>query len=245
VLKKTKELDDYFDVQKSLQGEQNVLNEKIEDIRQKIDAVDGDNIAESNRAYAEQSKTRKTYDLHIFLIRLLIVLPILLIGIFFVLKFRKHKFWPLFRGFVLFAFYAFFVGLLPYLPSYGGYIRYIAGIVLSIFFGIYILNRIRAFIQKKKNELKKSSTERSKVVKSDTAEKALENHMCPSCGKDFIVVGWKKTEAGKKLQHAPVKVTNFCRFCGLQLFKACETCETVNFVHLPFCSNCGDSVSLK
>ena len=180
-----------------------------------------------------------------FLIRLLFILPILLIGIFFIVKFRKHKYWPLFLGFVLFSFYAFFFGLVPYLPSYGGYIRYSVGIILSVVFGIYAINKIKAFIERKKKELKAPTTERAKKVQTETAEKALDDHMCPSCGKDFIVKKWDKPSDKKKQYISYGVVTNFCRFCGLELFKPCGKCGEENFVHLPFCASCGDPVTNK
>lgn len=177
------------------------------------------------------------------MIRLLFILPILLLGIYFILKFRKHKYWPIFLGYVLFSFYAFFFGLVPYLPSYGGYIRYSVGIILSVVFGIYAINKIRAFIERKKTELTESTKDRAKKVQTETAEKALDNHMCPSCGKDFIVKKWDKSSSKKTKEASFGMVTNFCRFCGLELFKPCGNCGTENFAHLPFCSTCGDKVS--
>ncbi len=145
----------------------------------------------------------------------------------------------------MFSFYAFFFGLVPYLPSYGEYIRYTVGIILSIIFGIYAINKIKAFVEYKKNELKVSTTERAEKVQIETAEKALDNHMCPSCGKDFVVKKWDKSVNKKNKTEMYGIVTNFCRFCGLELFKKCKKCGSENYAHLPFCSNCGDKTTEK
>ena len=193
-----------------------------------------------DEAYKQLKVAMRAYDLKVFLKRLLFVLPILLLGIYFVIKFRKHKYWPLFLGFVMFSVYAFFFGLVPYLPSYGGYIRYTVGIILSVLMGIYAINKIRAFIERKKSELKESTTDRAKNVQLETAEKALDNHMCPSCGKDFIMKQWAATKPqDSKNRNYTGITTDFCRFCGLELFKKCNNCGTKNFAHLPYCSSCG------
>ena len=245
ILKRAKKLDEYYKTEQDWEKELRVLNDELELLKKEKKGVTDRITEERERAYKLQSKAIQKYDLKVFLIRLLFILPILLIGIFFIVKFRKHKYWPLFLGFVLFSFYAFFFGLVPYLPSYGGYIRYSVGIILSVLFGIYAINKIKSFIERKKKELKAPTTERAKKVQTETAEKALDNHMCPSCGKDFIVKKWDKS-SGKKQQNTSYGiVTNFCRFCGLELFKPCGKCGEENFVHLPFCASCGDPVTNK
>jgi hypothetical protein len=244
VLSRANKLDEIYQTQLQWKQELSKINQEITSYRQEINAINQDISKENDRAYEEQSKAYRKYELQNFLYRLLFILPILLIGIFFMFKFRKHKYWPLFLGFILFSFYSFFFGLLPYLPSYGGYIRYAVGIVLSIIFGIYFINKIRAFIENKKKELKVSTEERAKNVQTDTAEKALDNHMCPSCGKDFILKKWDKSN-DKKANRSYGIVTNFCRFCGLELFKKCKSCGVENYAHLPYCANCGDDVQEK
>lgn len=243
VVKRANELDEIYKTEQSWQKKQAEIQQTIDEFNNQKDVFYQVIDMEKDRAYNLRYDAIQDNDMKVFLIRLLIILPILLLGIFFIVKFRKHKYWPLFFGFVLFSFYAFFIGLVPYLPSYGGYIRYSVGVVIVVLLGIYVINKIRAFIDKKRKELTIASSERAKHVQTATAEKALEDHMCPSCGKDFIVVGWEKGTQGKRLQHAPVKVAHYCRFCGLELFKNCKTCDTVNFVHLPFCSSCGDKVA--
>lgn len=186
----------------------------------------------------------KSYELKVFLIRLLFVAPILALGIFFFIRFRNHQFWPLFLGFTFFSLYAFFVGLVPYLPSYGGYVRNTIGVLLSLGLGYYAIKTIRQYIQRKEAELKVASSERAKNVRLEVAEKALANHYCPSCGKDFLVKKWDaplKTAEGE-----PYKmVTDFCRHCGLELFASCKQCDTKNFAHLPFCATCGTATGAE
>lgn len=245
VLSRANELDKYYETQQEWNKELKGIDDEISLLNKDKSNVEKLIYKEQDSAYQKRETAIRKYNLKVFLIRLLIILPILFLGIFFILKFRKHKYWPLFLGFVLFSFYAFFFGLVPYLPSYGGYIKYTVGIILSVLFGIYAINKIRAFIEQKKQELKDSTTERAKRVKTETAEKALDNHMCPSCGKDFIVKKWDKSSGKKDKTETYGIVTNFCRFCGLELFKKCNSCGSENFAHLPFCSNCGSSMNEK
>lgn len=196
---------------------------------------------ERDKARVVYYKAVQKYDLHIFLSRLLFVIPILLFGVWMLIKKRGSGYWPLYRGFVFFSVYAFFVGLVPYLPSYGGYVRYIIGILLSVFLGIYAIRSLKGFVRRKKEELQRSTEERSRHIKDEVAEKALEDHMCPSCGKDFLINEFHQSGT-KKGAIGNFKITPFCRHCGLELFKNCGTCHTQNYAHLPHCYSCGDSV---
>lgn len=241
ITQRAKKLDGLYQIQQEWKTALLKSEQAIQALEKQKEEVWYQKKEETLRAYTQLEEAYRAYSLKVFLIRLLFILPILLLGIFFMLRFRKHTYWPLFLGFVFFSFYAFFFGLVPYLPSYGGYIRYTVGIVLSIVLGIYALNKIKTFIETKKKELAASSAERAKKLQPTIAEKALDNHMCPSCGKDFLVKTWSQS-LRRKDHTTYASVTNFCRYCGLQLFKPCSNCGTQNFAHLPYCTNCGEGI---
>ena len=243
VLYRAKKLDEFYKVERSWNIQLNDIQTQIEALEKK--KGDFSLLADQERTLANTKfeEILKWYDLKVFLIRLLFVAPILALGVFFFIRKRADKYWPLYFGFSLFSLYAFFFGLLPYLPSYGGYVRYIVGIALSGGLGYYAIKRIRIYLEQKQEELKISTEERSKNVHSDIAEKALDNHFCPSCGKDFIIKKWEFPLSKVVDMDAYKFVTSFCRHCGLQLFKKCTVCDYNNFAHLPFCSCCGTKQS--
>jgi len=245
VINRAKKLDEFYKVEgdwrlqlNSIQAQADAVNKKREEIQKSIEK-------EKQEAETKYDKALKRYELKVFLIRLLFVAPVLVLGIFFFLNYRRHKFWPLYFGFTLFSFYAFFFGLVPYLPSYGGYVRYSVGIILSAGLGYYAIKTIRRFIEKKQEELKVSTQERAKKVQTEVAEKALENHFCPSCGKDFIIKKWEFPLIKNAETEVYKLVTSFCRHCGLELFKPCDKCGNKNFAHFPFCSSCGTAMATE
>ena len=182
VLARAAKLDEYYKIEQDWRSELSNNQNQIETLLAKQNTLQDKLYDERQLTNERYDVAIRGYDLKVFLKRLLFALPILVLGIYFLLKFRNHKYWPLFLGFILFSGYVFFFGLVPYLPSYGGYIRYTVGIALAIALGIYAINRIKSYVEKKKAELKESSSERAKRVKTETAEKALNNHFCPSCG---------------------------------------------------------------
>ncbi|MBE14884.1 MAG: hypothetical protein ABNH00_11435 [Dokdonia sp.] len=239
IQRKNTSLDSLQGMLKALRADKIKLKATLAGLQEQKRAILALMSKERTTAYNHYQNAVRAYELKLFLSRLLFVLPILLIGVWIGLKKRKSNYWPLYRGFVFFSGYAFFVGLLPYLPSYGGYVRYSIGILLSVFLGIYAIRSLRRFIARKKETLQRSTIERSKSIKEEVAEKALDQHMCPSCGKDFLINELHQTKSSKAVT-GQFKVTPFCRHCGLELFTACSTCKTQNYAHLPHCYSCGD-----
>jgi len=238
VIERAKKLDGFYKVEQDWRSQLNSRQTEIEEKEKEQQEFQKLIDKENDKAETKYEIELKQYDLKVFLIRLLFVAPILALGIFFFIRYRRHKFWPLYFGFTLFSLYAFFFGLVPYLPSYGGYVRYAVGILLSAGLGYYAIKTIRQFIETKQAELQVSTQERAKNVQTKVAEKALENHFCPSCGKDFIIKKWE-FPFKNNVRDAYKLVTDFCRHCGLELFKNCNKCGNKNFAHLPFCSSCG------
>src|SRR5690606_27611202 len=99
------------------------------------------------RAYADAQpaldRDRFLTELRVFGLRLLICLPMLVAAGWMVLRKRESEYWPLMRGFVIAAIFVFFVELVPYLPSYGGYIRYVVGLALTVIAAHYVIKHLR------------------------------------------------------------------------------------------------------
>lgn len=175
------------------------------------------------------AEANKWVSLKIFGIRLLFTLPVLAIGVFAFVKYRTHQYAPLVWGYVWFSLYVFFVGLVPYLPSFGGYVRYIVGIILVVFGGIYAIRSFNSYMERRKLELEKNKELRAKQIDSDNAIVSFKNHVCPSCGQDYLLGDGKDAD----VRH--------CFHCGLELFRKCE-CGKVNFAFFKYCSCCGKTV---
>lgn len=240
VLQRVHKLDDLTKIEQSWQYKEDSLRRESSFLYEDLDKINADLGELNKQARIAFNKVQDTYDLKVFFIRLLFVVPILVLGIFFFMRFRNSKFAPLFLGFSLFSLYAFFFGLVPYLPSYGGYIRYTVGILLTIWLGYYAIKKLTAYSKRKKAELEASGIERAEKLADEVVEKSFNNHVCPSCGKDFLLKNWDATIAVDVKSVQPM--TNFCRYCGLQLMKTCETCNHLNYAHLTYCVKCGSKI---
>jgi hypothetical protein len=163
-------------------------------------------------------------ELRVFLYRLAVTLPLLVIAGYLFARQRQSRWWPFVWGFILFALFAFFVELVPYLPSYGGYVRYGVGIIVTLLVGRWAIVALQDYLERQKAIEAQPDQVRRQDLAYDQALARLGKGVCPGCERP---VDLKNPEI------------DFCPHCGIGLFEACGGCGARKGSFAPYCHRCG------
>ena len=167
---------------------------------------------------------QQAQELRVFGYRLALTLPLLVVAGWLFVKQRKSTWWPFVWGFIFFALFAFFVELVPYLPSYGGYVRYVVGIVVTALVGRQAIVALNRYLERQKLAEQKPDAQRREELSYDVALARLAKNVCPGC------------ERAVDLKD---KAQDFCPHCGIGLFDHCGHCQTRKNAFSRFCQACG------
>lgn len=155
-----------------------------------------------------QAQKRKA-ELTVFGLRLALTLPLLAAAGWLIARKRKSPYWPLARGFVIFAVLTFFSELVPYLPSYGGYVRYAVGILVCLAGSHFLIKHMQRLLEHRRAQAQQAEALRRLTLNTDQAIKRLESGLCPGCQRPVV-----KSLGSEQVNH--------CGHCGLHLFDVCH-----------------------
>ena len=170
-------------------------------------------------------QARQRSELLAFGIRLAFVGPLLLLALWQFRRYRGSDQWPFVWGFLLFGLFAFFVELVPYLPSFGAYIRYGVGALLTLVVGRSLIRWLNAYLLRKQQEQAAPQQQRQRQIRYEKALQTLGRHQCPSCE--------------RSLPRQEGALPNYCMHCGLQLQRHCGGCGSQHLACFPYCPSCG------
>ena len=228
LIARTKALDAIKQKEEAVQRQVNAQQQVMLDARQAEQRA-RTTLAELERdAQVKLDAEYRRIELRVFAYRLALTLPLLVIAGWLFVKKRKSTWWPFVWGFILFALFAFFVELVPYLPSYGGYVRYAVGIVITVLVGRYAIVALNNYLARQKLAEQQPDQVRREELSYDTALARLDKGVCPGCERP---VDLKNT------------AIDFCPHCGIGLHDHCEVCETRKSAFSRFCHACGASAT--
>ncbi len=196
-------------------------DQALEPVRMQLQELED---AADQRLAVEQRRA----EMRVFGYRLALTLPLLAVAGWLFAKKRKSTYWPFVWGFIFFALFAFFVELVPYLPSYGGYVRYLVGIVITVLVGRQAIVALNRYLAKQKLAEDQPDQVRRKELSYDTALTRLSKSVCPGCERP---VDLKNTSI------------DFCPHCGIGLFDHCRACDARKSAFSRFCHGCGTAAA--
>jgi predicted RNA-binding Zn-ribbon protein involved in translation (DUF1610 family) len=221
---RTQQLDRLKQAERTAQAAEQRQDQVLLDARQAA-ARSRQQLQEMEReASRKMNAEARRVELRVFLYRLALTLPLLVIAGWLLRTKRHGTWWPFVWGFVFFALFAFFVELVPYLPSYGGYVRSIVGIVVTVMVGRQAILALNRYLERQKAAEQLPDAKRREELSYDTALARLAKGVCPGCERPVDLRDEK---------------IDYCPHCGIGLFDRCAQCATRKSAFAKFCHRCG------
>ncbi|MGI3777545.1 MAG: serine endopeptidase [Janthinobacterium lividum] len=199
-------------------------NQAVLDAQQARSEAQGRLDALESDAGGRLAEANSRAELRVFGYRLALTLPLLAVAGWLFARARGSTWWPFVWGFILFALFTFFVELVPYLPSYGGYVHYGVGLLLTVLVGRYTIVSLNRYLARQKAAEQMPDRVRRDELDYDTALARLAKAVCPGCERPI------------DLKDA---ANDFCPHCGIGVFGRCGHCATRRSAFARFCHACG------
>ncbi|MCK9516834.1 MAG: serine endopeptidase [Ottowia sp.] len=224
VISRTRALDELQAAARNARAEVERLQQAQLDTRQSLSSERAELASLQEQAHGAYTQAVRTQELRVFAYRLALTLPLLLLAGWLLAKKRTGPWWPFVWGFGFFAVFAFFVELVPYLPSYGGYVRYGVGVVLTVLAGRWAIRALNRYLARQQAAETRPEPERRRQLSYDTALARLAKGVCPGCERPVSLTDGS---------------TDFCPHCGIGLFDRCSRCDMRKSAFARFCPTCG------
>lgn len=224
VLQRTRELDELKAREREARAKVDAEEQALLDARQATTQSRRQLSDLEQAAQSAYERALRAQELRVFAYRLGLTLPPLLLAGWLFRTHRQGRWWPFVWGFIFFALFAFFVELVPYLPSYGGYVRYLVGIVITVVVGRSAILGLQRYLERQRAAELQPEPQRRQELGYDTALTRLAKGVCPGCER---AVDLKNTEI------------DFCPHCGIGLFDHCPACGKRKNAFSRFCHACG------
>lgn len=224
VIRRTQALEQLRQTERQAQQQLQDQEQALLNARQQSTRVHDRLQALEDTAHEALQRAQRAQELRVFLYRLALTLPLLVLAGWLFVKKRKSPWWPFVWGFIFFAGFAFFVELVPYLPSYGGYVRYGVGLLLTAVLGHYAIRAMRRYLEQQQAQEALPDAQRRQQLDYELTHTRLAKGLCPGC------------ERAIPLQDPQ---RNFCMHCGLKVFMPCTRCGVRMPALARFCPGCG------
>ncbi len=228
LVRRTAALDTLKEAERGALAAVQAEQQRLLDAEQAAEQVERRRAALEAPAFEAARQAEAMRELRVFLYRLALTLPLLLVAGWLYARKRHSRYWPFAWGFIIFALFAFFFELVPYLPSYGGYVRYAVGILVTVVVGRYAILSLQRYLDRQRAAEALPDAQRRQSLRYDKVMGQLGNGACPGC------------ERPVDLKDASL---DFCPHCGIGLFDRCGCCSVRKNAFARFCFSCGTTAN--